>query len=173
MGGAIGHQGRGSLSFRAVNCRGHAGYDPGLQRHHLLPRQLLSTHCFGSLFECVGQSAVGFDDFRRNGILLPARDEAVWRTLLPLHREPHRDYNSMVIDRVGRIERAWARRRMRNPELAREDALLRLGLLQNALRKRLLDQSRPLLLNRRDPVAAKPDFTLLDAMAEALWSAAA
>ena len=125
------------------------------------------------MFDSVGRRSVGFDDFRRNGILLPARDEAVWRTLLPLHRGPHRDYNAMVIERVGHIESCWARKRLQDPRLACEDALMRLGLLQNALRRRLLDQSRPLMLNTRDPAARQPDFTHLDAMAEALWSAAA
>lgn len=173
MGRTFGQCGRGSLPFRSVNRRGMPGYDPGLQRHHLLPRQLLSRPCFATLFDSVGASAIGFDDFRRNGILLPAREEAVWRTLLPLHRGPHRDYNGMVIDRVGTIERHWARRRWREPEAARHDAAMRLSLLQRALRQRLLDQSRPLLLNQRDPLAAAPDFTELDAMAEELWAAAA
>lgn len=172
MGGEFGYERRGSLPFRAVNRRGAPGHDPGLQRHHILPRQMLSRRCFGAMFDCVGRPDVGFDDFRRNGILLPARDEAVWRTLLPLHRGPHRDYNAMVMERVGHIEGCWARKRIHDPWRAREDALMRLGLLQKALRRRLLDQSRPLLLNTRDPAACRPDFTHLDAMAEALWNAA-
>lgn len=172
MGGEFGYERRGSLPFRAVNRRGAPGHDPGLQRHHILPRQMLSRRCFGAMFDCVGRPDVGFDDFRRNGILLPARDEAVWRTLLPLHRGPHRDYNAMVMERVGQIEGCWARKRIHDPWRAREDALMRLGLLQKALRRRLLDQSRPLLLNARDPAACRPDFTHLDAMAEALWNAA-
>ena len=32
---------RSRLSFRAVNRKGTPGYDPALQRHHLLPFQLL------------------------------------------------------------------------------------------------------------------------------------
>lgn len=172
MGGEFGYERRGSLPFRAVNRRGAPGHDPGLQRHHILPRQMLSRRCFGAMFDCVGRPDFGFDDFRRNGILLPARDEAVWRTLLPLHRGPHRDYNAMVMERVGHIEGCWARKRIHDPWRAREDALMRLCLLQNALRRRLLDQSRPLLLNTRDPAACRPDFTHLDAMAEALWNAA-
>ena len=173
MGAQFTSRGRGSLPFRRVNQRGAPGYDPGLQRHHLLPRQLLSRSCFSVLFEAIGREAIGFDDFRRNGVLLPAREEAVWRTLLPLHRGPHRDYNAMVIERVGGIERGWAQYCRIDGTLARQQALMRLGLLQSALRRRLFDQARPLLLNRSDPAASTPDFADLDAMAEALWSAAA
>ncbi len=173
MGAAIAGSKRGSLSFRSVNRRGAPGYDAGLQRHHLLPRQLLSCRCFSALFDQIGRAALGFDDFRRNGILLPAREEAVWRTLLPLHRGPHRDYNEMVMERVGTIEARWARRRAAASRQAGEEAIFRLGMLQNALRKRLLDQSRRLVLNRRDPVQGKPDFSELDAMAEALFRSAA
>ena len=49
---------------------------------------------------------------------------------------------------------------------------MRLWLLQSALRKRLLDQSRRLVLKRRDPALARSDFSELDAMAEALFAAA-
>ena len=173
MGRATEYAGRACLPFRAVNRRGEPGHDPGLQRHHLLPRQLLSCPCFAALFDTIGRERMGFDDFRRNGILLPARDEAVWRTLLPLHRGPHRDYNDMVIDRVGTIERCWAGARIADQERAARTAIEGLALLQQTLRKSLLDQSRPILLNRRDPCATTPDFSELDDMAEALWAAAA
>lgn len=79
----------------------------------------------------------------------------------------------MVIERVGCVEEAWAEKRRLDAETAARDALHRLQLLQKALRRRLFDEARPLLLNRRDPVAADLDFSDLDAMAEALWSAAA
>lgn len=92
------------ISFRSVNCPGTVGYDPGLQRHHLLPRQLLSQRCFGAMFETVGRAVVGFDDFRANGLLLPATETVTMRTGMPLHRGPHRRYNEVVIARVGRIE---------------------------------------------------------------------
>lgn len=161
------------LPFRSVNCRGGPGHDPSLQRHHLLPRQLLNRNCFGSMFAALGRERIGFDDFRANGLLLPASEKAARRTALPLHRGPHRDYNAMVIERVGCVEEDWSNQRLRDAEAAAEVALLRLHLLQKALRKRLLDEARPLLLNSRDPVAAGLDFSDLDAMAETLWSAAA
>lgn len=70
---------RRRLSFRAVNRRGEPGYDAALQRHHILPRQLLAARCFAPLFAATGRERVGFDDFRRNGMLLPARSEAALR----------------------------------------------------------------------------------------------
>jgi hypothetical protein len=154
-----------------VNRRGHPGYEPGMQRHHLLPCQLLSRRCFNRLFHAVGPERVGFDDFRHNGLLLPASAEAAVRLRLPLHRGPHGSYNALVAERVGQIEGGWARLRGRAPEVAADDALMRLELLQRALRRRLLAADRARLkLNRRDPVGARLDFTELDAMADSLWA---
>jgi hypothetical protein len=140
-----------------------------MQRHHLLPLQLLSTRCFGPLFERIGRDQVGFDDFRRNGLLLPATERSAVRIGLPLHRGPHGHYNEMVVERVGRIERDWSATRLRAPEFALEQALMRLTLLQAALRRRLLAETRRLRLNRSDPLGAGRDFAALDAMAEQLW----
>ncbi len=118
----------------------------------------------------IGRERIGFDDFRSNGLLLPASDGAVMRMGLPLHRGPHRAYNAMVIERVGQVESGWSELRCKAPEVALDQALLRLGLLQRALRRRLLDPLRKRLsLNRFDPLGAGVDFTELDAMAEALW----
>jgi hypothetical protein len=160
---------RPRLPFREMNRRGDPGYVPGMQRHHLLPRQLLSARCFGALFERLGRGRVGFDDFRRNGLLLPCTDRAAMRFGLPLHRGPHRDYNAMVFERVGQIESGWAARRPRTPDGALEEALMRLALLQGALRRRLLAERRRLRLNRGDPFDAGKDFAELDAMADLLW----
>jgi len=168
-GGRVGDRTR--LSFRAVNRRGEAGYDPGLQRHHILPRQILGQRCFAPLLGALGRERLGFDDFRRNGLLLPANDSAAVRIGLPLHRGPHRAYNQLVIERLGQIEQGWAAQRPRAPEVALSDALERLTLLQRALRRRLLEQHRRMRLNRRDPLGAGVDFAELDAMAALLWPA--
>jgi hypothetical protein len=160
-----------AINFRSVNCPGQQGYDPGLQRHHILPRQLLTHRGFCAMFAAVGRSAVGFDDFRANGLLLPATEQATIRTGMPLHRGPHRRYNEVVIARVGRIEERWARVRKRDGAAAQMDALWRLQLLQRALRCQLLAQRRRIILNHKDPLGIGFDFTELDAMAEALWMA--
>lgn len=159
------------IAFHSVNARGAEGHDPGSQRHHLLPRQLLSQRCFGRLFADVGRVRVGFDDFRRNGILLPATEDASVRSGMPLHRGPHRRYNEVVIARVGRIEARWSVARRTDEDKALIEVLLRLHLLQGALRRQLLSQRRRILLNRKDPIGTGFDFTELDAMAEALWAA--
>ena len=165
---------RRALPFWAVNRRDTPGYDPGMQRHHLLPRQLLSQRCFGGLFDTIGRERMGFEDFRSNGLLLPSSDNAALRIGLPMHRGPHRDYNAMVIERVGQVEAHWSRLRLRAPEIAADVAVQRLGLLQRALRRRLLKPLRaPFRLNRRDPLGQGVDFSELDAMVDALWPATA
>ncbi|MGY6551758.1 MAG: AHH domain-containing protein [Erythrobacter sp.] len=160
---------RKSITFRSVNRRGAPGFDPGLHRHHLLPRQVISHRCFGAMFETIGRDRLGFDDFRTNGLLLPATDKASLRTGLPLHRGPHHRYNEVVIERVGRIEQVWSNTRVYDPDSALRTALWQLGLLQDALRRGLLSERRKLILNRKDPVGTGYDFTELDAMAETLW----
>lgn len=162
---------RKAIPFRSVNRRGTPSYDPGLQRHHILPRQLLGERCFGPMFDAIGRARVGFDDFRRNGLLLPATEDATIRTGMPLHRGPHRRYNELVIERVGRIEAHWSATQARGTEAALHEALERMTLLQAALRRRLLSERRAMVLNRNDPLGAGFDFTELDAMAERLWSA--
>jgi len=142
-----------------------------MQRHHLLPCQLLAQRCFSPLLDAIGRDRVGFDDFRSNGLLLPASGEWAIRMQLPLHRGPHRGYNSMVAERVGQIEGDWSRMRLVAPEIALDQALMRVDLLQSALRRRLLAPERaPMRLNRSDPLGSGLDFTGLDAMAEALWA---
>lgn len=162
---------RAALPFRAVNVPGKLGYSAGLQRHHVLPRQLLDARGITKPIEEVGAESLGFHDFRRNGLLLPATDEAAVRLGLPLHRGPHHSYNEMVIDRMGQIEAGWQKRRCgRRGDRALVEALMRIDLLQRALRRRLLDPARwrGATLHARDPAL---DFSHLDRMAEALWAA--
>lgn len=162
---------RAALPFRAVNVCGSPGYNAGLQRHHVLPRQMLDARGITDLIDGLGADTFGFHDFRRNGLLLPATDEAAVRMGLPLHRGPHQSYNELVIERMGQIEAGWQkRRRGRQGDRALVEALMRIDLLQRALRRRLLDpalwQRAP--LHARDPAL---DFSHLDRMAEALWAA--
>lgn len=142
-----------------------------MQRHHILPQQLLRQPGTRLLFRALGRDRLRFDDLRSNGLLLPANDHTALLVGLPLHRGPHRSYNQLVSERVGQIEADWSGRRARAPELALVDALARLELLQRALRRRLLDQRRRLKLNRRDPLGAGTDFTEIDALVAQLWPA--
>lgn len=152
-----------------MNRRGCAGYDPALQRHHLIPLQALRIVGLASMIAHLGRSRIGFDDFRRNGLLLPALETAAQRMRLPLHRGPHRAYNEMVIERLGQIEQGWSSSRMQACEGADMAALMRISLLQCALQRRLLDQRQPITLNRKDRLGDGRDFSRLDAMAEQLW----
>ncbi|MEO1219849.1 MAG: AHH domain-containing protein [Pseudomonadota bacterium] len=161
---------RTTLSFNSINRCGSPRYAPGLQRHHLLPKQLLRKRYFGRMFGSIGRERIGFDDFRFNGLLLPATEQASVDTGLPLHRGPHPIYNELVIERVGRIESRWDLVQRKDPETARIEALDRMRLLQRALRIRLINERKSFVLNRKDPLGTGFDFDTLDAMAEQLWA---
>jgi hypothetical protein len=108
--------------------------------------------------------------FRANGLLLPASDSAAIRIGLPLHRGPHRDYNNLVMERVGQVEQRWSTLRAKAPEIALDEAVARITLLQRALRRRLLNPLRkPLRLNRHDPIGQNVNFAEIDAMVDMLW----
>nr|WP_183612741.1 AHH domain-containing protein [Novosphingobium hassiacum] len=157
------------MPFGSVNVPGQPGYAPELQRHHLIPRQVLGSHALGRMLARLGLDHMGFHDFRRNGLLLPASEVAALRIGLPLHRGPHRSYNDLVIERAGQIEARWSRERAAGSKLADFEALMRFDLLQRALRRKLLDPrswSRT-PLNSRDPAL---DFSHLDEMADMLWT---
>lgn len=161
---------RARIPFRAVNRRGLPGHDPGLQRHHLLPLQLLAQPGLARMWEALDARDDCFGDFRANGVLLPSCEATALRLAMPLHRGPHPRYSELVSERAGQIEAGWAHVAGRSPLLAREQAFMRLSVLQRALRRSLLGGGRRgLKLNRRDPLAAWRDFAELDAMADALW----
>lgn len=162
---------RPKLPFRAVNVKGQPDYRADMQRHHLLPNQLLSTTGLSRMLGYLGRDRIGFDDFRSNGLLLPASVSAALRVGLPLHCGPHPDYNALVAERVGQIEIAWSARLNAEPEEAHGEAMHRIDLLQRALRRRLLNPQRGgLRLSRKDPFRSGQDFTELDAMVDQLWA---
>ena len=140
---------------------------------------MLDTCGLRSLLDAAGAEAIGFHDFRRNGLLLPASIDEALRLGLRLHRGPHHGYNELVIERMGQIEAGWQKRRRGRAgrpadahagDRAMIEALMRIDLLQRALRRRLLDPAnwRGARLNARDPAL---DFSHLDQMADRLWSA--
>ncbi len=161
---------RPSMPFRSVNRPGAPGYREGLQRHHLLPCQVLTSQGLGAMIARLQPQRIGFHDFRRNGLLLPASDPMALRLGLPLHRGPHRHYNQMVIERIGQIEAAWTQWHASGVPRADIEVLARLDMLQRALRRSLLDPARRggVPLSRRDPAR---DYAHLDRMADALWGA--
>jgi len=162
---------RRKLPFGSVNAPGRADYFPNLQRHHLVPQQVLHVAALTPFVSQLGIERLGIDDFRRNGQLLPACEKVAIRIGLPLHRGPHRAYNELVLERVGQIEADWARDRRKGTE-ADYVALMRFDLLQRALRRRFLNPRNwsRVPLNTRDPAL---DFSHLDEMADLFWSATA
>ena len=154
---------RPPIPFRAVNVPGRPGYVAGLQRHHLIPQALHGQPCFLRLLAGLDRAAL--DDFRHTGMLWPASETGAARMGLPLHRGPHRDYTAMVRERLGEIEHAWSRSRLREP------VVVAIHALQATLRRELLAPSRSICLNCRDPWGTRVNFAQLDAMAETLWGA--
>jgi len=108
-----------------------------MQRHHILPRQVLHKGFFQRMLAAIGRDRLAMDDFRTNGLLLPSLEQAAQVLGLPLHRGPHRRYNAMVAERMGQIEAGWSARRLQSPLNAQAEAGMRLRLLQSALRRRL------------------------------------
>ena len=162
---------RTRICFRSINQPGKSGYNPGMQRHHLLPRQLLGDRRLARMFDTVGHDLIGFDDFRCNGLLLPAIEQAALVLGLPLHRGPHRRYNEVVAERLGHIEAGWQASRAQCADLAAREVLMRMRLLQRALRRTLMQQSlRRIRLNVHDPLGQGIDFSELDAMADSIWA---
>ena len=162
---------RTRLPFRSINQPGKSGYSPGMQRHHLLPRQLLANRQLARMFDTIGHDLIGFDDFRSNGLLLPALEQAALVLGLPLHRGPHRRYNEVVAERVGSIEAGWQATRSHEPEQAAREVVMRMRLLQRALRRSLMQPGlRRIRLNVHDPVGLGVDFSELDAMADSIWA---
>ncbi len=143
-----------------------------MQRHHLIPRVLLGSPGLNRFFTAIDPRKIGFEDFRRNGLLLPCEERLAARTGLPLQRGPHRSYDDMVAQRIGEIERRWSERRRNKPKLSGIEARLSLSLLQRALRRELLSHSPPQLALPRDTeIGRQMDFAELDKMADQLWSA--
>jgi len=142
-----------------------------MQRHHILPRQVLHKGFFQRMLAAIGRDRLAMDDFRTNGLLLPSLEQAAQVLGLPLHRGPHWRYNGVVIERLGQMEATWHNRQAADPDLAGRELLMRMRLLQQALRRALMRPGMGLArLNRSDPAWHTVDFSELDAMAEMLWT---
>ena len=73
--------------------------------------------------------------------------------------------------RAFQLEADWNAKRQIDEQLAGEEVLMRMRLLQAALRRNLLQPAaQRMTLNRFDPLGQDVDFTELDAMAEAIWT---
>lgn len=172
-----GSQTRAYIPLSSVNIPGKPGYHPGLQRHRLLSRTLLGRRPFSRMIGSPARERIGFHDFRRSVLQLPASEGGAQRIGLPLHRVPNGTYSEVAIERVGQIEMGCIRTRRYDNELASMESLMLLDLLQRALRRRLLTlpKGEETVLNKHVFMLAQHDpsldYNLLDLMAEILWQA--
>lgn len=120
--------------------------EPGYQRHHLVPVNLIRRRAFEPLFFSV--TSVGFDarNFLSNGVSLPATESMVELTGLPLHRGPHRRYDQLVAECLNEITNEIITGEIMSPV----SAYRRISELQGLLR-RALRHDASLMLNRNDP----------------------
>jgi A nuclease family of the HNH/ENDO VII superfamily with conserved AHH len=94
------------LPFAAVNRRGDPGYREGWEKHHELPNQCTRDPALGPFIDSLGAFGFFIDDFKTNGILLPALPSISRASGLPLHVGGHAVYNARVMARMHEIRMA-------------------------------------------------------------------
>ncbi|GAA0488452.1 hypothetical protein GCM10009096_34240 [Parasphingorhabdus litoris] len=147
--------------FSKINRKNADGYNPHYQRHHLIPLQAGSIDDVAVPLHREMEGGFDFDDFDKNGILLPSNERVALQTGRPLHRGPHPRYNELVIDRLlliiklsEQIESLFQRQSFFR---------FRVSLLQFTLRRALLGRNMATLrLNKRDPGVTSEAFRDLD-----------
>jgi hypothetical protein len=85
---------------------------PGWHRHHLLPSTLRRYPDLRDFISNIAGSGAGLDDFATNGMFLPAEEALATAVNLPLHRGPHRTYNTVVIETLETLRQGAARVRL-------------------------------------------------------------
>lgn len=170
------------MRFSMVNRKNGDGYNPRYQRHHLIPLQAASIPEINKPLNAMGgdscnsrdtdsnQSGFDFDNFEKNGVLLPSDEQMALQTGYPLHRGPHPRYNELVIERLLHIIRLS--NQIDNQVQRIVFFRLRIRILQLVLRKALVGSALPVFrLNRRDPGLSSSDFAELDSCVDALYMA--
>ena len=134
---------------------------PGFQRHHLIPLEIVRKPHFRDLFNTVRSKGFNPNDFRTNGMWLPATEELAVEYGLAMHRGPHPQYSELVSDWIAQLARAQLRHPVELNHL--------LLLLQRRLRKFLTNRPSYFLLNRNDPLRARAGFSSVDDDIDKLW----
>lgn len=146
--------------------RGWQGAPPprtGFQRHHLVPIALLQRPQMATMFEHLRDEGFMLQNFGRNGLVLPACEDAALLSGHALHRGPHHGYSDVIAARVERVRAHFAVQAPVDIRLARRTAVMRLGLLQDVTRRALTDRhGGSFWLNRRDPMRLFADRPYLD-----------
>ena len=137
---------------------GNAGFGPfgRVQRHHLIPNEIVNARCFGSFFRKLRGAGFCPHDLQTNGMILPSCEATAMATGMPLHRGPHPAYSAMIAHRIAAIERNFRPTRAGTCE-----ALVRIRMLQKGSRKGL-EARRFKTLNRRDPFSSQANFAHID-----------
>ena len=79
---------------------------------------MLGRRAFSRMIATLDTERIGFHDFRRSVLQLPASEGGAQRIELPLHRGPHGTYSEIAIERVGQIEMGCIRTRRYDNKLA-------------------------------------------------------
>ncbi|WP_428682617.1 AHH domain-containing protein [Sphingopyxis sp.] len=136
---------------------------PGFQRHHLIPVGLLHRPQMAIMFDWLEAEAFSLHHFSHNGLVLPACESAALTSGHALHRGPHQGYNDVMTARVEQIRVHFALNAPTDLRSARRVAVMRLRLLQDAMRRALTDRhGGAFWLNRRDPMRLFADRPYLD-----------
>jgi hypothetical protein len=139
-----------------------------VQRHHLLPLGLRRVPGVGVFMSRLASSGFSLDDGHRNGLWLPATEDAAAALGMAMHRGPHPHYSAVVAERVERTARLH-----RLGAIVDAQALARLDRLQAVLTRLLAGRGpRLVLLNTRDPLGLFSDYSYLDAAITAQWQPA-
>ncbi len=156
--------------FSMVNRKGGSDHNPHYQRHHLIPLQAGTISDLRGPLNEMASGGFDFDDFERNGVLLPSDEKLALQTGRPLHRGPHPHYNELVIERLFLIKQLGAR--IENTSKRRVFFHLRMRLLQAALRRALVGSALPVFrLNKKDPGLSSAAFADLDSCVDLLFVA--
>ena len=116
-----------------------------------------------AMFDALQAEGFALDNFRRNGLLLPACEGAALLSGHALHRGPHQGYSDVVASRVEQVRRHFSTHAPVNLPSARHTAVMRLRLLQDTTRRALTDRhGAGFWLNRRDPMRLFVDRPYLD-----------
>jgi hypothetical protein len=91
--------------FASVNSRGSANYLDGWHKHHVFTSQCRNDRELNLLFVAMEARGVSLNDFRFNGMLLPAVEKESRRANLPLHVVGHKLYNKGLLEHLHQIRR--------------------------------------------------------------------
>ncbi len=143
----------------------------GFQRHHLIPVAILRRSQMATMFDHLRREGFALQQFDRNGVMLPAREEMALRSGHALHRGPHRGYTDVIAARVEQVRATFERQAHSDYCTARRTAVMRLCLIQNTMRRALTDGHRGgFWLNRRDPMRLFVDRPYLDAAIDRMYA---